>query len=81
MMEMSTNLIVLNLVDDLLLAQVAEPTTLTPAGWGVMLFSVGAVIVLLSYCLTKVFSLPPVEFEEHVKGPLEIDTHDQTNAD
>ncbi|MBW3541563.1 MAG: hypothetical protein KY476_14945 [Planctomycetes bacterium] len=51
-----------------------------PAGWIVMLVSVGAVLALVSYCLVKVFSLPPVEMDE-LKGPLEIDTRDTENAD
>jgi hypothetical protein len=54
--------------------------TLTPAGWVVMLLSVGTVLVLMAYCVTKVLSLPPVELED-LKGPLEIDTGDTQNAD
>jgi hypothetical protein len=50
------------------------------AGWTVMLVSVGSVLVLVTYCLVKVFSLPPVE-QEHLVGPLEIDTRDTENAD
>ena len=49
---------------------------LSTAGLVVMVVSIGAVLTLVSFCLYKVFSLPPVEVEEHVKGPLEIDTGD-----
>ena len=45
-------------------------------GWIVMIVSVGSVLVLVSYCLYRVLSLPPVEVEEHLKGPPDIDTHD-----
>ena len=51
-----------------------------PAGWATMLFSVGSVLFLVSFCLYRVLSLPPVE-EESIKGPLEIDTGDTTDAD
>lgn len=46
----------------------------------VMLISVGAVLTLVSFCLYKVLSLPPVEMED-LKGPLEIDTRDTKDAD
>ena len=54
---------------------------LSTAGLVVMVVSIGAVLTLVSFCLYKVFSLPPVEVEEHVKGPLEIDTGDVSDAD
>ena len=54
--------------------------TLEPAGVATMLISVGAVLSLVTFCLYRVFSLPPVE-EETIKGPLEIDTGDTTDAD
>ncbi len=54
---------------------------LSTAGLVVMVVSIGAVLSLVSFCLYKVFSLPPVEVEEHVKGPLEIDTGDTSDAD
>ena len=53
---------------------------MTAAGWTVMLVSVGSVLALVAYCLAKVFSLPPVE-QEHLVGPLEIDTRDTQDAD
>jgi hypothetical protein len=46
----------------------------------VMLASVGSVLVLVSFCLYRVLTLPPVE-EESLKGPLEIDTRDTKAAD
>ena len=51
-----------------------------PAGWTIMLISVGSVLTLVSYCLYRVLSLPPVEIED-MKGPLEIDTGDTIDAD
>ncbi len=54
---------------------------MTPAGWLVMIVSVGSVVALVSYCLYRVLSLPSVEVEEHLKGPLEIDTRDTKDAD
>lgn len=50
------------------------------AGWIVMTISVGSVLCLITYCLVKVLNLPPVE-EESLKGPLEIDTRDTSDAD
>lgn len=51
-----------------------------PAGWATMIISVGSVLSLVSFCLYRVLTLPPVE-EESLKGPLEIDTGDTTDAD
>jgi hypothetical protein len=45
-----------------------------------MILSVGTVLLLVTYCVVKVLSLPPIEMED-LKGPLEIDTRDTTNAD
>lgn len=47
------------------------------AGWAIMLLSVGSVLALATFCLHRVLSLPPAEVEEHLKGPLEIDTRDR----
>lgn len=55
--------------------------TLTLGGWIVMLLSVGSVLALVSFCLVRVLSLPPVEIEQHLKGPLDIDTRDTIDAD
>ena len=65
-----------------LVAQIASAAAgLNTAGLTVMVVSIGAVLSLISFCLYKVFSLPPVEVEEHVKGPLEIDTGDVSDPD
>ena len=53
---------------------------MTSAGWLVMILSVGTVLLLMSYCLYRVLTLPPVDVEE-LKGPLEIDTGDTYDAD
>ncbi|MBN1851745.1 MAG: hypothetical protein JW829_03445 [Pirellulales bacterium] len=50
------------------------------SGWLVMLVSVGSVLALISYCLYRVLTLPPIE-QEHLKGPLDIDTKDTLDAD
>jgi len=51
-----------------------------PAGWIVMCLSVGSVLSLVTFCMIRVLTLPPVE-DEHLKGPLEIDTQDTRDAD
>jgi len=43
----------------------------------VMGLSVGAVLTLVSFCMLKVLSLPPVEAEEALISELEIDTRDR----
>ena len=53
---------------------------MNPQGWTVMLLSIGTVISLVSYCLYRVFTLPPVDVDE-IRGPLDIDTGDTTDAD
>lgn len=52
---------------------------MTSQGWIVMVLSVGTVLSLVSYCLYRVLTLPPVEMED-LKGPLEIETGDTTDA-
>lgn len=54
---------------------------MTTGGWIVMLVSVGSVLTLVSYCLYRVLSLPPIDIEEHLKGQLDIDTGDTSDAD
>jgi hypothetical protein len=51
-------------------------------GYGLMamVVSVTAVLLLASFCIFRVLSLPPLE-EETLKGPLEIDTKDTQDAD
>jgi len=64
---------------------VADATTsssgLNAAGLTVMVVSIGSVLSLVSYCLYRVLSLPPVEVEEHIKGPLEIEPGGSEDAD
>ena len=54
---------------------------MTTGGWIVMVISVGSVLTLVSYCLIRVLCLPPVEVEEHLHAPPDIDTGDTENAD
>ena len=56
-------------------AAAAENAGLTREGWAVMLISIGTVLSLLSYCLFRVLTLPPVNVQD-LKGPLKIDTGD-----
>ncbi len=53
---------------------------LETGGWMVMVISVCSVLLLVSFCLVRVLTLPPTE-EETLKGPLEIDTGDTQEAD
>ncbi|MAT71498.1 MAG: hypothetical protein CMJ58_18475 [Planctomycetaceae bacterium] len=67
----------------LILTTLLETTpvaTLTAQGWAMMLVSIGVVLSLVSYCLYRVLNLPPVDVQD-IKGPLEIDTGDTTDAD
>jgi hypothetical protein len=54
---------------------------MTAAGWIIMTISVTAVLCLAGYCLARVLSLPPIDVEEHLKGPFEIDTRDMQDGD
>ena len=58
-----------------------EFNTMRPDGWIVMILSVGSVLSLVTFCVAKVFSLPPVEAEEALVSELEIDTRDTQDAD
>jgi hypothetical protein len=51
-----------------------------PAGWAIMIVSVGSVLVLTAFCFYRVLTLPP-QVEEHIKSPLTIDTGDTENPD
>jgi hypothetical protein len=57
----------------LFLAQVAEAAEqaepLSTTGLTIMVVSVGSVLCLISFCLLKVMSLPPVENEEDDYDP------------
>lgn len=68
---------------DLLLAAAEAPARIVEIngqGWATMLISVTSVLTLVTFCLYRVMTLPPVE-EESVKGPLDIDTGDTVDAD
>ena len=54
---------------------------MTVSGWIVMCVSVGSVLLLVTFCMYRVLRLPPVDIEQHLKGPLEIDTRDTSDAD
>ncbi|NOX56148.1 MAG: hypothetical protein GXP27_17240 [Planctomycetes bacterium] len=54
---------------------------MTRGAWVVMIVSVGAVLSLATFCLYRVLKLPPIEVEEHLKGPPDIDTRDTEDAD
>jgi hypothetical protein len=54
---------------------------MTEAGWCIMIVSVGAVLTLTTFCFYRVLTLPPDVTEEHLKGPLVIDTGDTEDAD
>ena len=66
----------------LLMAAEAAPTSydLNGNGLALMVVSIGTVLSLVSYCLYRVLTLPPVDVQD-IKGPLEIDTRDTTDAD
>jgi hypothetical protein len=51
-----------------------------PAGWAIMIVSVSSVLLLTAFCFYRVLSMPP-QAEQHLKGPLVIDTGDTENAD
>ncbi len=48
---------------------------MTAGGWIMMTLSVGLVLALNVYCFAKVLSTP--RSEEHLHGPLDIDTRDR----
>ena len=54
---------------------------LTTGGWIVMCLSVGSVLALVSFCMFRILSLPPADTDEHLKGPLDIDTGDSEEMD
>ena len=55
--------------------------SLTPAGWVIMVLSMGTVLSLAAFSLYKVLTLPPVDVEEHLKAPPDIDTGDTDEPD
>ena len=53
---------------------------MTPAGWTIMLVSVGSVLALTAFCFARILALPPSVAEKHLKAPLDIDTRDTNNG-
>lgn len=54
---------------------------LNAAGWTVMVLSLSSVLTLITYCLVRVLTLPPIDATEHLKAPLDIDTRDTHDPD
>lgn len=54
---------------------------MTILGWLMMIVSVGSVISLTTFCLYRVFALPPDEVADLDVAPLRIDTRDTQDAD
>lgn len=74
-------LMLANIVNFFLLAEEGlGQYRLNSQGLTAMVISIGMVLALVSYCLYRVFSLPPVGMQD-IKGPLEIDTGDTVDAD
>lgn len=48
---------------------------MTTAGWIFMISSIGFVLGLITFCFYRVLTHPGSE--EHMKAPLEMDTHDR----
>lgn len=48
---------------------------MTPAGWFMLILSIGFVLILNIYCFWKVLRTP--KSEEHLHAPLDIDTQDR----
>ncbi|MBL9083085.1 MAG: hypothetical protein JNK76_14820 [Planctomycetales bacterium] len=46
------------------------------AGWSIMIVSVASILGLCGFCVLRVMSMPAEVVEEHLKAPLDIDTHD-----
>jgi hypothetical protein len=57
------------------------PTTMTGAGWAIMISSISFVLGLTVFCFYRVLTLPPMEVEKHLKAPLDIDTGDTRHPD
>jgi hypothetical protein len=54
---------------------------MTPGGWTIMIGSVGAILLLVTFCMVRVLRLPPADLETHLKAPPDIDTRDRQDAD
>jgi hypothetical protein len=48
---------------------------MNPAGWILMLFSVGSIVALTAWCFYRVFKVPVAR--DHLHAPLDIDTHER----
>ena len=53
---------------------------MTTAGWTIMTLSIASVLTLVTYCIYRVLSLPPVDMES-LRSPAGIDTKDTEDAD
>ena len=58
-----------------LLATASTAGGLTPAGWAMLIGSVGMVLALCAFCIYRALREPHPE--EHMHAPLDIDTHDK----
>ena len=58
-----------------LLIAVAGVAGLSPAGWVMMIGSVGLVLALCAFCVHRALREPHPE--QHMHAPLDIDTHDK----
>jgi hypothetical protein len=54
---------------------------MTTSGLAIMIVSVGSVLGLVVFCILRVLTLPSEAVEQHLKAPLDIDTHDTNEAD
>lgn len=52
-----------------------------PLGWLMMFLSVGSVLALAGFCLSRVLTLPPAEVANLDIAPLDINTGDTENAE
>jgi hypothetical protein len=54
---------------------------MTPAGWCIMLLSVGGVTLLFLWCLWRVLLGPKAPSSDQLHSALDIDTQDTDTAD
>ena len=68
---------------ELLIAAAQAPARvveINAQGWTTLLISVTSVLSLVTFCLYRVMTLPPVD-EDSVHSRLDIDTRDTEDAD
>jgi hypothetical protein len=53
---------------------------MTPAGWAIMIGSVGSILVLTVFCFYRVLTLPATDVDD-LKAPLDIATGDTVDPD